>query len=99
MTINTLQHSAEHLGPCRRRLLKTLMEKEDVLVTSMSSFPTVIVISSPEHEVLRVSYCDSAVSDVRHATCVVCRQLFTLCTLWRPYFQSDNHETWSECLS
>ena len=23
----------------------------------------------------------------------------TLCTLWRPHFQSSNHETWSECLS
>ena len=23
----------------------------------------------------------------------------TLCMLWRPHFQFDNHETWSECLS
>ena len=23
----------------------------------------------------------------------------TLCTLWRLHFQSDYHETWSECLS
>ena len=23
----------------------------------------------------------------------------TLCKLWRPHFQSDPHETWSECLS
>ena len=32
------------------------------------------VLSSPEHEVLMVSYCDRAVSVARH-------QLFTLCTL------------------
>ena len=29
----------------------------------------------------------------------VCLQLFALCTLLKPHFQSDNHETWSECLS
>ena len=37
--------------------------------------------SSPEHEVLMVSYWDSAVSVVRRPSCVVRRQLFTLCTL------------------
>ena len=39
------------------------------------------VFSSPEYEVLMVSYCDRAVSVVRRASCVVRRQLFTLCTL------------------
>ena len=39
--------------------------------------------SSPEHEVLRVSYCDSAVSLVRRASCVVRCQLFRLYTLSR----------------
>ena len=40
-----------------------------------------VVFSSPEHEVLMVSYCDRAVSGVRRPSCVVRRQLFTLCTL------------------
>ena len=39
------------------------------------------IFSSPEHEVLMVSYCDHAVSVVRRVVCVVRRQLFTLCTL------------------
>ena len=34
-----------------------------------------------DFEVLRVSYCDHAVSVVHHAACVVRRQHFTLCTL------------------
>ena len=38
------------------------------------------LVSSTEHEVLRVSYCDRAVSVVRRAYFVV-RQIFTLCTL------------------
>ena len=42
---------------------KTLLEKEEMLVTSM--------FSSPEHEVLMVSYCDRAVSGVRRASSVV----------------------------
>ena len=51
-----------------------------------------IILSSPEHEVLRVRYCDRAVSVVR-------RQLFTSYMLKRPHFQSATHETWSEtCL-
>ena len=39
------------------------------------------VFSSPEHEVLMVSYCDSAVSVVLCVSSVVHRQLFTLRTL------------------
>ena len=44
-----------------------------------------LIFSSPEHFVLRVSYCDGAVS--------VVRQLFGLCTLSRPHFLSGCHET------
>ena len=34
--------------------------------------------SSPEHEVLMVSYCDQSMSVVRRASCVVRRQQFVL---------------------
>ena len=36
------------------------------------------VFSSPEHEVLMVSYCDQSMSVVRHASSVVRRQQFPL---------------------
>ena len=36
------------------------------------------VFSSPEHEVLMVSYCDQSLSVVRRASCVVRRQQFVL---------------------
>ena len=45
-------------------VLKTLWEKEKMLVTSIFAFSH-NVFSSPEHEVLMVSYCDRAVSGVR----------------------------------
>ena len=34
--------------------------------------------SSPEHEVLMVSYCDQSLSVVRRASCVIRRQQFVL---------------------
>ena len=37
-----------------------------------------LVISSPEHKVLMVSYCDQSMSVVRLALCVVRRQQFVL---------------------
>ena len=37
-----------------------------------------IVVSSPEHEVLMVSYCDQSMSVVRRPSCVVRRQQFVL---------------------
>ena len=49
----------------------------DLCLNQLQSF----FISSPEHEVLMVSYCDRAVSGVRRPSCVVRRPLFTLCTL------------------
>ena len=36
------------------------------------------VFSSPEHEVLMVSYCDQSMSVVRRPSCVVRRQQFVL---------------------
>ena len=44
------------------------------IVSDKEKMPFHTIFSSPEHEVLRVSYCDSAVSVVR-------RHLFALCTL------------------
>ena len=37
-----------------------------------------LFFSSPEHEVLMVSYCDQSMSVVRRASCVVRRQQFVL---------------------
>ena len=37
-----------------------------------------LFISSPEHEVLKVSYCDQSMSVVHHALCVVRHQQFDL---------------------
>ena len=37
-----------------------------------------VIFSSPEHEVLMVSYCDQSMSVVRRASCVVRRQQFVL---------------------
>ena len=48
---------------------------EQFLLFSQCFLPYMaLIFSSPEHEVLRVSYCDSAVSVVR-------RKLFGVCTL------------------
>ena len=38
----------------------------------------IMFISSPEHEVLMVSYCDQSMSVVRRPSCVVRRQQFVL---------------------
>ena len=57
-----------------------------------------IIFSSLEHEVLRISCCDSNVFVVVCASFIACHQLFGLCTHQRPHFQSDYHETSSECV-
>ena len=38
-----------------------------------------LFISSPEHEVLMVSYCDQSLSVVRRPSCVVRRASSTIC--------------------
>ena len=51
-------------------------------VKSFMNFLIILVFSSPEHKVLRVSYCDNAVSVMYHPSSVDIRcQLFGLCTL------------------
>ena len=45
-----------------------------------------------------MSYCDSDVSVILCTSFIVRRQLFGLCTLYRPHFLSDYHETCSDCL-
>ena len=67
-------------------ILQNLVE---IYIIPLSNFPyrncahsiTLIpfdIISSPEHEVLMVSYCDQSLSVVRRASCVVRRQQFVL---------------------
>ena len=43
-----------------------------------AKFLDTCIFSSPEHEVLMVSYCDQSMSVVRRASCVVRRQQFVL---------------------
>ena len=51
-------------------------------VKSFMKFLIILVFSSPEHKVLRVSYCDNAVSVMHRPSSVDIRcQLFGLCTL------------------
>ena len=53
------------------------------------------LVSSPEHEVLKMSYCDHAVSVVRQSECVVCHSssTFQLVYALEATFLSDTHET------
>jgi hypothetical protein len=61
------------------------------IITKISNFPKKIFFSSPEHNVLMVSFCDRLLS-------VVCRasSTFALWTLQRPHLLYDLHEIWSE---
>ena len=71
--------SCIHLEELRSTLCSIL--RLDLLFTvhwQMSSFCVEVIFSSPEHEVLMVSYYDQSMSVVRRASCVVRRQQFVL---------------------
>jgi len=61
------------------------------------SHHVVSIFSSPEHEVLMVSYCGQWLSVVRRRVSSVVRQ-HLMFTLYRPHLWSDLDETLSECL-
>ena len=66
----SLPHNRYHLQPWERKLLKTLWEKKKILVIIFFSFAQrfpkqISFFSSPEHNVLRMSYCDRSLSGVR----------------------------------
>ena len=47
--------------------------KQTIILKSFNSWFFVQFVSSPEHEVLMVSYCDQSMSVVRRPSCVVRR--------------------------
>ena len=56
------------------RLLKFL----SIMLSVKRLDSSILFVSSPEHEVLKVSYCDRSMSVVRRPACVVRRQQFAL---------------------
>ena len=71
-----MENIIQNVEGCLEHLKRRYLSREIKMIIFKDFF-----FSSPEHEVLMVSYCDRAVSVVRCAVCVVGRQIFILCML------------------